>query len=512
MINSKIKQQLQDISLGLVDPIDFILKLDKLSIHALTKPKFSPNHEDSFLTNGKIISEGVAAGKVYNNIADLLRSDAKNKLLFIDRLTNDMVCHFDSIDGIITMFEDPTSHAAIVANGSGLPLLNLSTSINLTNGTEISLDCFQGSIYLGLLEIIEPPKNNRTATQLLELLSKYSKIQINGNADNAHEVAMGDVWGAKAYEPRTEHMILKEEAIKCFRLLLLSNDQKVRSQCLDSLEQFHKAAILDMYLASGGKKLIIRLFDPPAHEFLPHDEKDLTRLQLDLGITEEELSKQIKSRQEINPMMGHRGVRLLLTDTDILKMQVRAIFKASFEVSKMLDKIIVPHITIPMVIEAKEIKLIKNIIYSVHKDMELSSNYQIGVMIETPRAVLNSEAIGREVDYISFGTNDLTAQTFAFSRGDVLDKFLTFYLDNDLIPVNPFIELDETVAQQMSYSVDHLRKSNPNIWVGLCGEQGSQKKTIEFCNSLNMNSISVAANKIPISLLYAAQANLQGGI
>ena len=144
--------------------------------------------------------------------------------------------------------------------------------------------------------------------------------------------------------------------------------------------------------------------------------------------------------------------------------------------------------------------------------MELSSNYQIGVMIETPRAVLNSEAIGREVDYISFGTNDLTAQTFAFSRGDVLDKFLTFYLDNDLIPVNPFIELDETVAQQMSYCVDHLRKSNPNIWVGLCGEQGSQKKTIEFCNSLNMNSISVAANKIPISLLYAAQANLQGGI
>ena len=351
--------------------------------------------------------------------------------------------------------------------------------------------------------------------QLLLLVTLVElRLKVRTNADNPRDTKKAVELGAEGIGLcRTEHMFFEEDRIPKIRKMILSETVEDREEALNELIPFQKGDFKAMYKVLNGLPMTVRYLDPPLHEFLPTEEEDIIALAKDMNISVEKLKEKISDLHEFNPMMGHRGCRLAVTYPEIAKMQTRALMEAAIEVSEEEGIEIVPEIMIPLVGEEKELKFVKDIVVEtaelVKKEKNSDMQYHIGTMIEIPRAALTADAIAKEAEFFSFGTNDLTQMTFGFSRDDA-GKFLDSYYQNKIYESDPFAKLDQTgVGQLVEMAVEKGRKTRPNIKLGICGEHGGEPSSIEFCNRIGLDYVSCSPFRVPIARLAAAQAAIK---
>lgn len=509
------KVENQEISIS-----EAILKIDERDIDFLLKPSIISSNTCNVIAKGHVACTGATQGVLCFDLSDLEKFKETNKSIIwiTDHINNDDLCHLHHFAGIFSINEDPSSHAIIVTRVYNIPCITLPSNVIILgntlitpngiykHGDEVTLDGFNGNLLSGKVPL-HINKDQTLLKKISDWSEKYANLEVHCNADNAKEAAEALCFGAKGVDPRTEHMFFHPERLQLFRRVILSKGE--HESVLNDLKELQKADFIALFQTMKHYPVKIRLLDPPLHEFLPHNEEVIVTLAHELGIFSDELKARINTLQETNPMMGHRGIRLLLTYPEILKMQVKAIFEASLDLSVEADSV-VPHIVIPMIISAEEVIRVKKIIEEVYQEVSFVQGktfvYRFGIMMETPRACLLSREIAPYVDFISFGTNDLTGQTLALSRGDVYDKFLKFYLDNGLLKSDPFSEIDPAVKELMRMSVEQIKSTNEDVIVGICGEHASQKSGVFICHQLRFDTVSCAAFRVPIVKLLAAQA------
>jgi pyruvate, orthophosphate dikinase len=503
-----------------------ILQLNEHTIELITKDSFD-SESSSTITSGVPVSRGVATGRVCFSIEKCLAMSraGQQTILLADSICAEDINGFPQLQGVLSLTEDPTSHASIIARVMGKPFVSIlnnaawapaKESIRLgservVEGDWLSLNGFDGGVFKGR-KIIRKPTPPAEFNELVGWIGESAELSVHGNADTPEEAQLALENGASAIEPRTEYMFFKPRRLRMFRRMILASTEEQRVGVLAELMQAQCDDFIRLFEIMGTLPVHIRLLDPPLHEFLPKDVVAKTQLAEDLQVAVEWVEEQIAILEEINPMMGHRGARLLITRPTLTEMQASAIFAAALEMHRRGVEVR-PVIVIPMVVDCREVVFIKRIIARVHlKYLNASGidlKYAMGAMIETPRAALVSARIASEVDFLSFGTNDLTAQTFGFSRGDVLKKFLSKYIDQGILDFDPFYSLDESVAFLVQETVRRARAANPRIRMGLCGEQGSEVNTIKLCHEMGLNSVSCSPARIAVAKLYAAQAAIE---
>ena len=504
-----------------------ILQLDEQTIERLTKPTFAVPILNKIIASGVPICSGVAAGKVYFSIqkgAKALKA-GEPIILFKDTITAEDINSFGYVQGVLSFNEDPTSHTAIIARAMGRPFISkLSQGFwepardsihvggeEIKEGEWLSMDAFDGILIRGKVRI-QKPSTPEEYYALLDWIDQTTRISVHGNADTPEEAVLAIENGAWGIESRTEYMFFKPERLNLFRQMILAKSGVQQELTLSKLLLLQRAMFIKLYEVMGDRPVVIRLLDPPLHEFLPETEDIKRELAQDLDVDLTWIENRLAALREVNPMMGNRGVRLLITHPAIAAMQVRALFEAALEMARR-GKEVIPRILIPMVVCHGELIFLKKVIKGIHQEVCTNESYDVqyyvGAMIETPRAALTAAQIGKEVDFISFGTNDLTAQVFGFSRGDVLGKFLSKYLEERILDSDPFYCLDKGVAVLVKEALSAARGANPRIHASLCGEQGGEKSTIEFCNQIGLDSISCSPPRIPVVKLLAAQAAIR---
>ena len=343
---------------------------------------------------------------------------------------------------------------------------------------------------------------------------EYRTLGVRTNADNPRDTAKAIELGAEGIGLcRTEHMFFEEDRIPKIRKMILSETVEDRTKALDELIPFQKGDFKAMYKELKNLPMTVRYLDPPLHEFLPTLEEDIIALAKDMNVTVEHLKNKIAELHEFNPMMGHRGCRLAVTYPEIARMQTRALMEAAIEVKEEEGYDITPEIMIPLVGEEKELKFVKDIVVEVAEEVKRKYNsdmkYHIGTMIEIPRAALTADAIAKEAEFFSFGTNDLTQMTFGFSRDDA-GKFLDAYYQNKIYEIDPFAKLDQVgVGQLVKMAAEKGRSTRPDIKLGICGEHGGEPTSVEFCHNIGLNYVSCSPYRVPIARLAAAQAKLK---
>lgn len=333
------------------------------------------------------------------------------------------------------------------------------------------------------------------------------------NADTPKDAAQAVAFGAEGIGLcRTEHMFFEPSRIPAIREMIVANTLEERKRALAKLLPMQREDFIGLYEAMGGRSVTIRFLDPPLHEFVPHDEKEIEALAKDMGIDKNMLKKKIDDLHEFNPMLGHRGCRLSITFPEIAEMQTQAVIEAAIIVTKKGMKV-VPEIMIPLVGEAKELKYVKNIVNAtaerVMKEQNYTIEYKVGTMIEVPRAALTADEIAKQAEFFSFGTNDLTQMTFGFSRDDA-GKFLEQYYMTKIFESDPFARVDQAgVGRLMKMAIELGRSVRPDIKLGICGEHGGDPSTVEFCHNLGLTYVSCSPFRVPIARLAAAQANIK---
>jgi pyruvate,orthophosphate dikinase len=489
----------------------------------LTQPSFSSPDINNLFVHGIPVSNGAANGILCTNKKHIDQSLKNNQpiIYFSRTISSDEILFLDKISGLVAVETDPSSHAAIICKDKGLPFISkISNTIIISNteviynqkkieaGNWISIDAFSGNLYSNKQELTNPAPIQELM-ELLEIIEKTKRLKVFGNADTPSEVKLALENGAEGVEPRTEHMFYNKNRLMDFQKIIILNDKKEIDKVLKRIEKEQIKDFSEILSSVKGLPALIRLIDPPLHEFLPTDIAIIKSLAKKINISYTDIINKINELKEVNPMSGHRGVRLLITYPEIAEMQVRALFKAAVNLHK-IDKPVTLRIVIPMVVDVNEILVIKQIISKIHSEIEAKSKfnikYKIGIMVETPRAVFNSSKIAKTIDFFSFGTNDLTAFVFGFSRGDVYEKFLIKYLERKILKSDPFITLDKSVSKLISITVKAMVKNNCSIESSICGEQSTDEKTIKFCDSIGMTSISCNPPKILSSKLFAAKA------
>ncbi len=491
--------------------LEILEKVDEILFEKSFLPHFKEYNEQNIFCKGSIISSGVCSG--YINL-DNSNSKLSNRILLTEKILPSQISHFDKYIGIITKNEDSTTHAAIVARDKGLPVISIGDFYNLILRQHLSgdylekifsLDCFNGNLCLGKLEITYP-KFNENIYDILNVFKSLSNIKIHANADDIRSVNEAKVMSADGIQPRSEYLMYSEKGLLAIRKILFKINDSSFAEGLNEFEEIFHESLLEMFSIFKKKEIIIRLLDPPMHEFLPKTKEELILIKRELNLNSKKLNTIMERLSEINPMSGNRGARLLIVIPELLEVQIRAILR----VSQHLDNNMCPLLTIniPMTSVGEEIRFIKNKIDLISKNYP-KANYKIGTMIETPAAALCPNEIFKYVDYISFGTNDLTAQTFAFSRGDVYDKFLQKYIELKIFENDPFSILNEQVKILIRNCTKYLR-DYPRIQdVAICGEQSIEKSTIDFCIQEGINIISCSPSKIPLTLLRCSISSLK---
>jgi len=383
-------------------------------------------------------------------------------------------------------------------------------------GDYITIDGSLGKIYEGQIPTIDPELSGAFG-ELMERADKYRRLNVRTNADTPRDAAQAIKFGAEGIGLcRTEHMFFEGERIKAVREMILSANLEGRKKALAKIKPFQKKDFYDLFKIMVGKPITIRLLDPPLHEFLPREEKDIQEISKELKVSEEVLRQKMDELHEVNPMLGHRGCRLGITYPEITEMQAEAIFEAAKEISSEHNAEhgaqVAVEVMIPLVGNILELKNQKKIVQEVANKV-LGSNsavkYMIGTMIEVPRAALTADLIAQEADFFSFGTNDLTQMTLGFSRDDV-GKFVPEYLEKNILEKDPFQVLDqEGVGQLVKMAVEKGRKTKPNLKLGICGEHGGEPSSVEFCHRIGLNYVSCSPYRVPIARLAAAHAVLK---
>jgi len=530
---------------GLITKEEAVMRVEPNQIYQLLLPHFDESDKrdavkrGDFLAKGVNASPGAATGKaVFDpDTAEELGKRGEAVILVRAETSPDDVHGMIMAKGILTARGGATSHAAVVARSIGKPCVTgceaikidmerrVFTANNTTikEGDFISIDGATGEVFRGKIKTEETKFSEETELQtILQWADEFRRLQVWANADYPRDAQKAREFGAQGIGLcRTEHMFFEEERLPIVRKMILASNDEERKEALDQLLPIQKEDFKGIFRAMNGLPVVIRLLDPPLHEFLPSYEEllvEVTRLRLEGKNAKEleekeKLLKAVESMREMNPMLGLRGCRLGLVFPAINEMQTRAILTAAIEVAKE-GVTALPEIMIPLVGHVNELKVVREqlekVAEEVTKESGVKVNYKFGTMIEVPRAALTADQIATVADFFSFGTNDLTQMTFGYSRDDAEGKFLYTYLEKGILKENPFQVLDrEGVGKLVKMGVDLGRASNPSLKVGICGEHGGEPSSIEFCHQVGLNYVSCSPFRVPIARLAAAQAALK---
>lgn len=508
----------------LIDEKTAVLRVSPSQLDQLLHKQFEPSARKSavVLAKGLPASPGAAVGEIVFDAkhAHELHESGKKVILVRTETSPEDLIGMNAAQGILTARGGMTSHAAVVARGMGKCCVSGCSAIHVDEhakvmtinakkykeGSIISLDGSTGEVLDGSVKTQDPDVSGDFAT-LMSWADSYRKLLVKANADVPRDAQVAVKYGAQGIGLcRTEHMFFEADRISIVREMIVAQTLEKREAALRKLEPFQQKDFEGLFQAMKGLPVIIRLLDPPLHEFLPKEEKDIQQVAKQLQITVDELKKTIDSLHEFNPMLGFRGCRLGMKYPEITRMQARAIFKAALAVKDAK-----PWIEIPLVVKLAEYRILKDIILQVAKELGVETNvsYKIGTMIETPRAALTADELAPECDFFSFGTNDLTQMTCGFSRDDA-GSFLDIYVEKGVFEKDPFQTLDQTgVGRLMQQAVKSARAVNPKIHIGICGEHGGDPASVIFCHSIGLDEVSCSPFRVPIARLAAAHAALK---
>ena len=526
--NAALKIAVDLVDEGMIDEEEAVLRVEPQQLDALLHPQFDADALKNAQPIGKGLaaSPGAACGKIVFTAEDAKAwKERGEKVVLVRRETSpEDIEGMQSAEGILTVRGGMTSHAAVVARGMGTCCVSGcgdivvdydSKSFTLGGktyheGDYISIDGSTGNIY-GEAIPTAPATISGDFGRYMGWADKVRRLKVRTNADTPRDAKQASDFGAEGIGLcRTEHMFFEGERIKAMREMIVAETVEERKKALDKIMPYQQGDFEALYKVMGERPVTIRFLDPPLHEFLPTKEEDIQDLAADLNITVEKLKEVIASLHEFNPMMGHRGCRLTVTYPEIAEMQTTAVINAALNVRKETGLNIVPQIMIPLVGEVKELKFVKDIVVKTAdkliSDAGSDMKYEVGTMIEIPRAALTAGKIATEADFFCYGTNDLTQMTFGFSRDDA-GKFLDSYYENKIYESDPFVHLDqEGVGRLIKMSVEEGKKANPSLHVGICGEHGGDPTSVEFCHYVGMDYVSCSPYRVPIARLAAAQA------
>ncbi len=521
---------------GMISEQEALMQIDAKSLDMLLHPQFDPNalkeaDKNNVVGKGIAASPGAAAGTIVFTAEDAVKEGKAGKKVVLVRLETspEDIEGMKYAQGILTVRGGQTSHAAVVARGMGTCCVSGCGDIKMDEenkqftlagkvyreGDVLSLDGSTGNIYDTLIPTVPADPNSGYFGRIMALADKYKALGVRTNADTPKDARQAAAFGAQGIGLcRTEHMFFDPARIGAFREMICADTVEERVKALAKIEPMQQADFEGLFEALGGQPVTIRFLDPPLHEFVPTEEADIEALAKAQKKSVAQIKQIISDLHEFNPMMGHRGCRLCVTYPEIAVMQTRAIIKAAIAVSRRhKDWKLVPEIMIPLTGEVKELKFVKDIVVKTAEEVIKSKHkkikYEVGTMIEIPRAALTADAIAKEAEFFCFGTNDLTQMTFGFSRDDA-GKFLPAYYVNKIYESDPFARLDTAgVGQLMEMAVKKGRKANKKLHTGICGEHGGDPSSIEFCHNIGLSYVSCSPFRVPIARLAAAQANIK---
>ena len=506
-----------------------VAMIDPRNLDTLLHPQFDAAALKAATPIGRGLgaSPGAACGKVVFTADDAVEWAARGEKVILVRLETspEDITGMKSAEGILTVRGGMTSHAAVVARGMGECCVSGCGDINMdeenkkftlggqefVEGSVISIDGTTGNIYAGEIPTVDASIAGEFG-RIMAWADKYRTLKVRTNADTPADAKKARELGAEGIGLcRTEHMFFEEDRIAAFREMICSDTVEERETALEKILPYQQADFKALYEALEGNPVTIRFLDPPLHEFVPTTEEEIEKLANAQGKSVETIKAIIAGLHEFNPMMGHRGCRLAVTYPEICKMQTKAVIRAALEVKAAHpDWAVKPEIMIPLVCEVKELKYVKDVVVAT-ADAEIAAagsdlQYEVGTMIEIPRAALTADEIAAEADFFCFGTNDLTQMTFGFSRDDA-GKFLDAYYDAKIFESDPFAKLDQTgVGKLMETAIKLGKPVNPNLHVGICGEHGGDPSSVEFCHKIGLDYVSCSPFRVPVARLAAAQA------
>jgi pyruvate,orthophosphate dikinase len=516
---------------GLISRKEAVAQIEPGALDQLLHPTIDPKAERQLIATGLPASPGAASGEIVFSADDAETLKAKDKRVILVRVeTSPEDIHgMHAAEGILTTRGGMTSHAAVVARGMGKPCVSGAGALRIDYaagtmsvagrmfkaGDVITIDGSTGEVLSGRVPMSEPALSGEFAT-LMGWADTMRKLGVRANADTPNDARVALKFGAEGIGLcRTEHMFFDEDRIRAMREMILADDEKSRRAALAKLLPMQRTDFVQLFEIMQGLPVTIRLLDPPLHEFLPHSEQEIAEVAAAMGADAKKLADRARELHEFNPMLGFRGCRLALAYPEIAEMQARAIFEAAGEAAKRTGKPVVPEIMVPLIATKAELDLVKERIDAmadaVARERGSKVDYQVGTMIELPRASLRAGEIAESAAFFSFGTNDLTQTTYGISRDDAA-SFLGTYVARGVLPSDPFISIDrDGVGELMRIGVERGRKRRPKLKVGICGEHGGDPASVAFCHEIGLDYVSCSPFRVPIARLAAAQAALGKG-
>ncbi|MGE3898420.1 MAG: pyruvate, phosphate dikinase [Variibacter sp.] len=513
---------------GVISQDEAVNRIDPASLDQLLHPTIDPKAERKVLATGLPASPGAASGEIVfsPDVAEAMKAQGKKVILVRIETSPEDIHGMHAAEGILTARGGMTSHAAVVARGMGKPCVSGAGGLRvdysagtmrvagktLKQGETITIDGSTGQVLEGAAAMIEPELSGEFAT-LMQWADSKRKLKVRTNADTPNDARVAVKFGAEGIGLcRTEHMFFDAERILAVREMILADDEKGRRAALAKLLPMQRGDFAKLFEVMQGLPVTIRLLDPPLHEFLPHGDAEIAEVAKSMGADPQKLADRARSLAEFNPMLGFRGCRLAIAYPEIAEMQARAIFEAAVEAGKRTGKPITPEVMVPLIATKAEFDLVKERIDAmadaVAKETGTRVAYQVGTMIELPRAALRAGDIAETAEFFSFGTNDLTQTTYGISRDDAA-SFLGTYTAKGIYPNDPFVSLDrEGVGELVRIAVERGRKARPDIKLGICGEHGGDPASVAFCHQADLDYVSCSPFRVPIARLAAAQAAL----
>ncbi len=512
----------------LISHAEAVMRIDPAALDQLLHPTIDPAAERKVIATGLPASPGAACGEIVfsSEDAELLRSQDHKVILVRVETSPEDIHGMHAAEGILTTRGGMTSHAAVVARGMGKPCVAGAGSVRvdyraqtmnaggvtLKKGDTLTIDGSTGQVLVGKVAMRQPELAGEFGT-LMKWADSVRKLKVRANADTPADARAAIKFGAEGIGLcRTEHMFFEEDRIRAVREMILAEDEKARRLALAKLLPMQRADFVELFKIMGGLPVTIRLLDPPLHEFLPHSEKEIDEVARAMGADPKKLADRARELHEFNPMLGFRGCRLAIAYPEIAEMQARAIFEAAVEAGRATGTPVVPEIMVPLIASKAELDLVKERIDAVAATVAAESKgtvkYQVGTMIELPRAALKAGEIAATAEFFSFGTNDLTQTAFGISRDDAA-SFLGIYMSKGILAADPFVSIDrEGVGEFVRMATERGRKVRPKIKLGICGEHGGDPASVAFCHEVGLDYVSCSPFRVPIARLAAAQAAL----
>ncbi|HEX2725801.1 MAG TPA: pyruvate, phosphate dikinase, partial [Beijerinckiaceae bacterium] len=517
---------------GLISKDEAIGRVDPAGLDQLLHPTIDPKAERKVLASGLPASPGAASGEIVFNSddAEAAKKNGRKVILVRVETSPEDIHGMHAAEGILTTRGGMTSHAAVVARGMGKPCVSGAGSIRvdynagtmtaggavLKKGDVITIDGSTGQVLHGRVKMVEPELSGEFAT-LMGWADAARRLKVRANADTPLDARTARNFGAEGIGLcRTEHMFFEGDRIVAVREMILADDEQGRRAALQKLLPMQRADFVELFTIMSGLPVTIRLLDPPLHEFLPHTEAEIAEVARTTGVSAEKLKRRAAELHEFNPMLGFRGCRLAVAYPEIAEMQARAIFEAAVEAGAKTGKPAEPEIMVPLIVTKAEFDLVKEHIdamaEAVMQETGAKLDYQVGTMIELPRACLKADEIAETAEFFSFGTNDLTQTTYGLSRDDA-GRFLPGYMERGIFPDDPFQVLDQAgVGKLIKVAVAAGRSVRPQLKVGICGEHGGEPRSVKFCHAIGLDYVSCSPYRVPIARLAAAHAALETSV